>query len=169
MKFPKPVKPAMRGTEVSKGEIVSIVMYRFTVLNQKIRDKHSCWHSVTDARLPQSRKTAPHTLTPESLNHPSLHMLISKDALNLGTPGPAEVRMEARNRSPHPVSDPLPHQGQGMENGGYCSQKSEWSQRKPATESTLERVPLKSKADMIANECSFCPPQLSIILLVAPY
>lgn len=69
MKFPKPVKPAMRGTEVSKGEIVSIVMYRFTVLNQKIRDKHSCWHSVTDARPPQSRKTAPHTLTPESLNH----------------------------------------------------------------------------------------------------
>lgn len=70
----------MRGTEISKGKIVNIVMYRYTVLKQKIRDKRSSWHSVTDARPPQFRKTAPHILTPESLNHEGqrVHVLKSE-------------------------------------------------------------------------------------------
>lgn len=78
MKFPKPVKPAMRGTEISQGQIVHIVLYWCTVLTQKIRDKRSSWHSVTDARPPQFRKTAPHILTPDSLNHEGQHVHVLK-------------------------------------------------------------------------------------------
>lgn len=66
----------------------------------------------------------PSPFTSESY-HSSFRKLIFEEYLKLGTPGLAELRIKARNRSPDPTPDPLPHQGQWMENGRYCSLEKE--------------------------------------------